>query len=422
MKAGDLARMSLGNLGRRKGRTVLTLVGVLIGIAALVLLVSLGIGLKVEILKVFQNEDELRTLRVSRATEAGKGGKGPFAMFELPFDAIPITDDDVAELRKLPGAETVVPDLNLLVDCKIGEEPLGPLPLAGAIEADEAYLRRHLRSGRLWTSAEERAVVVPSRLLEIRSSLKPQEVLGKTILFSRGKKNDPVELRSFVIAGILDSETMGLRGRQIYAPWARAVELRDVTKGGLFPFGYEKGHYLSVDVRAADARAVDDLKRQLKNLNYQVITAADILGAIDTVFLVIEGFMACVGAIGVIVALFGIANTMAMSVLERTREIGIMKALGARNRDIGRVFLVEAAVIGLVGGLAGLGLGSLAAVLLGWIARTAFELPPAVTLFHVSPWLALGSVGFSVLVSVAAGLVPALRAGRLDPVRALRYE
>src|SRR4029077_6057044 len=123
-----------------------------------------------------------------------------------------------------------------------------------------------------------------------------------------------------------------------------------------------------------------------------------------------------------VVSLFGIANTMAMAVLERTREIGIMKALGARNGDIGRLFLAEAAAIGVLGGLTGLGVGGLIGKLLNLIAHAAFELPAHVSLFHVSLWLAVGSVVFSVFVSVVAGWLPARRAARMEPVAAVRFE
>lgn len=422
MNLPDAASMALGNLARRKGRTALTLVGVVIGAAAVVLLVSLGIGLKLEVLKLFQGDDELRTLRATRTAVADRAPSNPFAAFSAPFDAIPIGEDEIADLARLPGVDRIVPDLNLILDSRINEKTVGPVPVAGAAPGDDDFYRRHLLAGRIWSGPDEPACLFPSHLLGIRAGLKAEEALGRTILFSRGKRDDPAEPRTFTITGVIDSDRLGMRGRQLYLPWGRASALRELTKGGLLPFGYEQGKYLSVEIRATDTNAVEELKNRLRNLNYQVLTSADIIGTVSTVFIVVEGFMACIGAIGLVVSLFGIANTMAMSVLERTREIGVLKALGARNADIRRIFLLEAGTIGLLGGLLGLALGAVAASALSWVVRSLTQLPDSVTLFHVSSWLAAGAVAFSVAVSVVAGLLPALRASRLDPVRALRDE
>jgi putative ABC transport system permease protein len=423
MRASDILGSGFGNLGRRKSRTVLTLVGVVIGVAALVLLISLGIGLQREVLKVFQGEDELLTIHVARLKpDTGKGKKPGKWRFDLGGGSIPVTDKDVEELRKLPGVAAVTPNFNLILDVAIADDNLGPLPVAAAGPDEAARFKPFLQHGTLWTSPDERACLVPSRLLEVRSDLAPDQVVGKTIVFSRGEDSDDIDPRTFKIVGVLDSEKMGFRGRMFYVPWDPGVDLRHTTQGGILPFAYKKGSYQDLNVRATGPAAVPDLQQRLKNMNFEAMTAADFIGMIDKVFLVVQGVMGCIGAIGLIVALFGIANTMAMSVMERTREIGIMKALGARNRDILAVFLVEAGSIGLIGGLLGLGLGAVGAATLGWAARAVVDVPESVTLFHVAWWLALGALGFSMIVSVAAGMVPALRGARLDPVRALRYE
>jgi ABC-type antimicrobial peptide transport system permease subunit len=203
-------------------------------------------------------------------------------------------------------------------------------------------------------------------------------------------------------------------------------EFNDRDLGVRRPLGgivaHKKGTYFNAEVKATTTDAVADLKRRLLNSGYEVLTMADILGTLRTVFIVIEGFMACIGAIGLIVSIFGIANTMAMAVLERTREIGIMKAIGARNSDIRRVFLFEAIGIGLLGGIVGLAAGAAGGRRLDLIAHRLSEIPAKIRLFHVSHWLAAGSLAFSVFVSMVAGFMPALRASRLDPVRAVRYE
>ncbi len=423
MRISDVTRMGFGNLGRRKGRTVLTLVGVVIGVAALVLLVALGIGLKLEILKIFQTEDELVTIHVMRARpDAGKKGRTGFPTMGMLGPTVPMTEKDVEELKRLPAVESVSPNLSLVLFAKLGDVSLGPpVAIDGATDGDVEKLRSRLVEGRPW-SAGERGCLVPSRMLEVRSELRPADVIGRSIVFMGNDDDVEAGPRTYTITGVVNSEKLGMRGGTCFVPWESGVALRELTGGGLLGGAMKKGTYQEVRVRVKSPELMSDVTKQLKNLNYATFTVADIIGMIDTFFLVVEGFMACIGAIGVIVALFGIANTMAMSVLERTREIGVMKALGARNRDVRRVFLIEAASIGVIGGFAGLGLGMLASVLLGWIARTAMDIPADVTLFHVSPLLAAGAVLFALIVSVAAGMVPALRASRLDPVKALRYE
>jgi len=224
-----------------------------------------------------------------------------------------------------------------------------------------------------------------------------------------------------VVAGVLDTEAFGFKGRQIYLPMEQALSLRE-RKAAHPLIPSRRGSYLSAEVRLGDPRDAEAVARRLRNAGFATLSAAELLKQINLIFLVLEGFMACIGAIGLVVSLFGIANTMAMAVLERTREIGIMKALGARNGDIGRLFLAEAAAIGLLGGGIGLAGGTLIGKLLNLAAHPIFDLPPNVSLFHVSTWLAAGSVIFSVFVSVVAGWLPARRAARMEPVVAVRYE
>ncbi len=430
MRIGDAAATALANLGRRKGRTSLTVTGVVIGVGTLVLMVSLGLGLQQAVRAVFESEKALRSIFVTRPTTGtkkprkGLGGISPFG-----GQTIPLSDADVEELRKLEGAEFVVPNLNLWLDAEIKDvEDAGPVPwvlVGGAVAGEEAWLRGALKAGRIWNSRDEKAVLVPTRYLAGKFNLEPEQALGKRIVFSKGGtpegEKPPEEELSFTIVGVIETDKVGLRATGLFVPIELAAKLRELSKGGYLPG--KAGTYVSCEITGRDTKDLVPLKNRLKNLGYDVVTAADIVETVNTLFLIINGFFGAIGAIGLLVSLLGIANTMAMAVLERTREIGILKAVGARISDVRRIYLMEAGAIGLIGGLLGLVGGLLLGTALDAAAHAfVSQIPPEVRLFRVPILLGAGALVFSTAVSMLAGLLPALRASRLDPVKALRYE
>ena len=183
--------------------------------------------------------------------------------------------------------------------------------------------------------------------------------------------------------------------------------------------------YFSALVRVNDPVALTDVRKRLTDLGLGSFSIVDQLDQIRTVFLIINSVLGLLGGISLLVASFGIANTMIMSILERTREIGIMKAIGAEDREIKLIFFFEAAVIGFTGGV----IGSLAAWGIDAVANRLayrFILKPQgasfVDFFHLPPWLWAGAIMFALGVSILAALYPAARAARIDPVRALRHD
>jgi len=178
-------------------------------------------------------------------------------------------------------------------------------------------------------------------------------------------------------------------------------------------------------VRVHDPVALTEVRKRLNELGFGSFSIVDELDQIRTVFLILDSVLGLLGGISLLVASFGIANTMIMSILERTREIGIMKAIGAEDREIKLIFFVEAAVIGLCGGVIG--------ALLAWgidaIANRLayrFILKPQgasfIDFFSLPPWLTGSAILFALAVSILAALYPAARAARIDPVRALRHD
>jgi putative ABC transport system permease protein len=424
MTVADTVAMALANLARRKGRTVLTAAGVVIGVASLVLMVSLGLGLQRQVVKLFDTDESLRTLTVHRTkAEPGKKKSGPSFGFGMD-QMVPLTDKDLEEIRKVTGVASAWPQLDMFLRASVeGVKGVVVHPVDGIPPEEEGRYTKHLVAGALWTDRDQQACLVPKQFVESRLNLKPQEAVGKKITFSGFLQEDgeASEKDVFTIAGVLGDEAFSFLGRPIYVPLDVGLSLRE-RKASHPMLPSKKGSYLSAQIRLSDPRSADAVAGRLKNLGFATLSAVELLKQINLIFLVLEGFMACVGAIGLVVSLFGIANTMAMAVLERTREIGIMKALGARNGDIGRLFLAEAGTIGALGGVVGLAGGALIGKALNLIAHPVFELPADVSLFHVSFWLAAGSVLFAVLISVMAGWLPARRAARMEPVAAVRYE
>jgi hypothetical protein len=260
-------------------------------------------------------------------------------------------------------------------------------------------------------------------------------------------KTSGVAVKTFRIAGVLNTEIKegagqgGLRGLMpgagIYLPLqtARAwvleyrgpmsqVALALARQGGSLAADESEG-YDSAVVRVNDPVDLTEVRRRITELGFGSFSIVDELDQIRTVFLIIDSVLGLLGGISLLVASFGIANTMIMSILERTREIGIMKAIGAEDREIKLIFFVEAAVIGVSGGI----LGTILAWGLDGIANRLayrFILKPQgasfVDFFSLPPYLSLGAIAFALVVSILAALYPAARAARIDPVRALRHD
>ena len=183
--------------------------------------------------------------------------------------------------------------------------------------------------------------------------------------------------------------------------------------------------YNSAVVRVSDPVALTEVRKRIQEMGFGSFSIVDQLDQIRTVFLIIDSVLGLLGGISLLVASFGIANTMIMSILERTREIGIMKAIGAEDREIKLTFFFEAAVIGLTGGI----IGCLAAWGIDAVANRLayrFILKPQgasfVDFFAIPPYLWIGAILFALVVSILAALYPATRAARIDPVRALRHD
>ena len=176
-------------------------------------------------------------------------------------------------------------------------------------------------------------------------------------------------------------------------------------------------------MKVARAQDTDDVEAQVKAMGFTAVSLNDALQGAKRAFIILDIALSLIGSIALAVSSLGIVNTMVMSILERTREIGIMKAIGGSDADIRRIFLVEAAALGLAGGAAGVALGWLVGRVINFGANLYIQSQGGTpgNLFSLPFWLVAGAIGFSLVVSLIAGSFPAARAARLDPIQALRH-
>jgi putative ABC transport system permease protein len=202
----------------------------------------------------------------------------------------------------------------------------------------------------------------------------------------------------------------------------RAAQVNDLREAVHATKG--KPTYSSLTVRAKSPSQVEGIEAAVKNMGFSAFSLLDASRNLRLFFTIFDLLLGIFGSLALAVATLGIINTLVMAILERRREIGIFKALGAADSDVKQLFFVEAGVMGLFGGLLGVTFGWFIGTGITWGTNLYLKRQnlPVAHVFSVPWWLVLGAIAFAVMVSLAAGLFPATRAARLNPVEALRYE
>jgi ABC-type lipoprotein release transport system permease subunit len=489
----DILQLALRNLRQAKLRAFLTTMGVIVGVAVIVTMVSFGLGLQGNMLARFKALDLFSEIRVfgkslgsmaattrdrgtGRSNEPNERRQGRLRPDNAPSRIL--DDTAIAEIAKIPGVAYVEPHISFVVYVRSNGRVSTQFASGVAVPNSSTRFQEFV-AGRMITSPNAGEVVVSERFAKDFGYENFADAVGKTVelLAPPNKDVDKSEpgsedegpanffgiplddqapdesnseglvARSFQIAGVLKTEVRegpgqgGLRGllptSDIYLPLstARAWTLEHRSPIGQVALELARGSgalgdsdtegYDSAVVRVSDPLALKDVRKGIADLGFGSFSIVDELEQLRTVFLILDSVLALLGGISLLVASFGIANTMIMSILERTREIGIMKAIGAEDREIKLIFFVEAAVIGLTGGV----VGTLLAWAIDGIANRLayrFILKPQgasyVDFFSLPPYLSLGAILFAVVISILAALYPAARAARIDPVKALRHD
>jgi putative ABC transport system permease protein len=417
----DTLQSAVRNLGRRPVRNILTAGGVLIGIITLVAMVSLGVGVQREVQRNFETIG-LENIFVMPQFE-DSDGFDPFAQLD---PTVPLTPDVVSQITAIDNVVKVTPALSLPPGMNItlskGSESI-PVRIVNSDQIPFQFGpsgHSDLMAG-FDISARDSGALLFSGLAD--QLLKENETYGElvgqqivlTLTLPRGETAD----FAMAITGIQDG--FGTRSLDV------GLEERVAMRAWWFddPDFLSRDGYDQLIVQATDLQAIPAITVAIEELDLNVQSLEAILDIANQVLALLQVLLGSVGALALLVAALGVANTMMMAIYERTREIGVLKALGASAAEIRRLFTLEAGMIGLIGGFLGLIAGALLGRLVDWIAHR-YLISEGLTgvgpLSIVPWWLALGALLFALLIGILAGLYPAARAARLDPVIALRHE
>ena len=391
----DYFLLAVNSIRHRKLRSWLTVIGIVIGVAAIISLITISRSLEGTIQQQFE------TFGANRILISAKGFQGPGTMSNG------LTIEDVKTVEKISGFRYVAPGLFRSAEVKYKEE--NGFTLIGGLPAED-YLQFYadsgieVQKGRVIKAGEKNVAIIGSRVAG--------EMFSKKIGVGNKITINKVE---FKVVGILQEIGNAQDDNQINIPLEAAREIFNEPEKVDTIVAQVKS---SSDIPSLQEKVRKELERKRGDTNFQVLTATQILEKINGVLGVMQIVLVGIAAISLLVGAIGIMNSMYTSVLERTKEIGIMKSIGARNSDVLQIFLMEAGLIGLVGGVFGTALGTAIALIVGSIAKSAGFLLIIKLEFMV---LLLGLL-FAFVVGMVSGILPAYQASKLKPVDALRYE
>ncbi len=395
----DIIYVSISNLLGNALRTLLTIAGVAIGIGAIVFLYSLGTGLQKLTIEKIASSAALSSIDVT----VGKSL------------VLSLNDESVRQFSEIPHVKKVSGTISLPGQVVVSDTATDVLIL-GAEPAYADLKGITLKAGtfldRSTSGGQAQPLVVTSETLRVFEIASPRDAIGKKVSLNilLGESGSSSEFkkvtRDYTIEGVAD-DTQTL----VYIP------LDDIKALG-------ENEFSNVRVQVDEPENIEAAKSTIASLGYNATSVADLIIQIRRVFRVIQAILAGFGTVALVVASIGMFNTLTIALLERTRDIGIMKAIGARTRDIRRLFLTEALIIGGLGGV----MGVVLAFIMGFIINLSYNIVvirlggESIRLFSFEPGFLLLSIVFAFIVGFLTGIYPARRAARLNPLKALRYE
>ena len=457
MKFRDLTELAWRNLREALLRNSLTTLGIGVGVASLVAMLSLGVGLQEMANQRLSRSGLFDAIIVAPRTNFRGFGRRPQENDGNPAPGGPLDDEARKALQRLPNVVEVYPEIRFPTEIRYDGVPYSTV-VAGVTESGQRSGAYDGMTGTFFSGpAADEAILQ----IEFARQLSPvtSSLIGKELVLryaerqalpaepeaNNGRANtngaDDAGLsggfsvvpreEKLRIVGIVETEPAsgfgGVGRGRVMIPLQVAEKLRVAqTNDFRTMLGARPGRndYQSLTVRVKSPALVKDVEDAIKPMGFATYSLLDATSNLRQVFAVFDLLMGIFGSLALIVASLGIINTLVMAILERRREIGVLKALGAADGDIRKLFFVEAGVMGLIGGLLGVAIGWMIGFGMNFATNTYLRrqsLPP-LKVSSVPWWMVAAAIAFSIAVSLAAGLYPASRAARLNPVEALRYE
>lgn len=412
MRLGDIFRLSINEIAQKGLRSWLTIIGIVIGVGAVIAIVSIGAGMEADI------TNQLSSLGgdlIIIQPGSPSGEETLAATFAGGGSGLYLTDKDLGAINTVPRVKAASGIVVGAVKASYFTESYDMMMQGIDSSTWNEITTVELAEGRFLSFGDKYSVVIGSKIAK--------EQFDKELVLNSQLK---IEGKSFKIVGILEESggfSMYAEDNMIFMPIDVARDFEGVPSDS----------FSNIQVRALDVDFVDAVEEAIdqklmlvrhvseRDKDFNIISQKSIQEQVSQILAGVSIFLVGIAAISLLVGAVGIANTMFTSVMEKTKEIGILKALGSSDGEIMKIFLFQAGIIGLVGGLIGVFLGYIAAGLVGQMSYMTGVGPRQMTTI-VSPSLVFFVLGFSFVIGLISGIIPAKRAAKLPPNEALRYE
>ncbi len=425
MKIRDTVRRAGRSLRQAKARTLLTSLAISVGAFTVTLALAAGAGGQAYTDSLIKNNGDANHLSVFAKVDNSQDTKPKeYGTQSVAKKQGVLTNSDIEKLKSIKNITEISPAYNVTAaymtrgdGAKKYEAPLN-------IKADRTAMP--LSAGELQNNqVPNGSVVISEDYLEVLGFKNSQDAIGKSLIvhiekpsLMLGMPSSESEDKTFVIAAVDKKSSTVLRyqaGLSISADDGKAIY--EYQTAGL----PQSDEYYAVNVRVADGADVKATQKAVEDAGYTVFSLQDIQETLFQFINIVQWGAAGFGFLAILASIFGIINTQYISVLERTQQIGLMKALGARRKDVGRLFRYEAAWVGFLGGA----IGTLLAVSLSLFnpaITKALSLEEGTNLLQFNPVTSIVLILALMLIAVLAGYFPARKAAKLDPIEALRTE